>query len=156
MTTIRAARDTDRPDVLDLAADSGLFDASGAALVGERFDAFVLGDESAWFIADDPGPAGVVYCAPEPLTDRCWNVLMLAVRPAAHGRGVGQALMRHIEAAFSVRGARLLLVETSGLPAFERPRRFYAGLGYREVARIPDYYAAGDDKIVFTRMLANS
>ena len=48
---------------------------------------------------------------------------------------------------------RLLLVETSGKLSFERTRRFYAGLGYRREAVIRDYYAAGDDKIVFAKPL---
>jgi ribosomal protein S18 acetylase RimI-like enzyme len=53
-------------------------------------------------------------------------------------------------------GARMLLVETSGLASFERQRTFYRKCGYNEEARIRDFYQAGEDKIVFRKALANS
>ena len=52
------------------------------------------------------------------------------------------------------RGERVLLVETSGLPGFERTRAFYRKLGYDEEARIRDFYQAGEDKVVFRKALA--
>ncbi len=53
----------------------------------------------------------------------------------------------------TARGGRMLLVETSGLPDFERTRAFYRKCGYEEEARIRDFYAAGDDKVVFRKVL---
>jgi ribosomal protein S18 acetylase RimI-like enzyme len=50
-------------------------------------------------------------------------------------------------------GARLLLVETSGMPDFSGQREFYRRLGFEQEARIRNFYAAGDDKIVFTMSL---
>jgi RimJ/RimL family protein N-acetyltransferase len=47
----------------------------------------------------------------------------------------------------------MLLVETSGLPDFERTRTFYAKCGYEEEARIRDFYAVNDDKVVFRKVL---
>lgn len=62
--------------------------------------------------------------------------------------------MRFVEQAVQVRGARVLLVETSGLPSFAHTRAFYHACGYHEEARIRDFYRAGDDKIVFWKALA--
>ena len=87
------------------------------------------------------------------MTEGTWNVLAIAVHPDAQGRGHGSALMRHIEASLAERGERVLLVETSGVPAFDRTRAFYRGLDYDEEARIRDYWAAGDDKVVFRKAL---
>lgn len=149
MAIIRPLAAEDRTAALSLAADSGLFDPDGLALVDARLVAHFAGDAGAWWMARvDARPAGLLYAAPEPLADRAWNALMLVVAPSARGRGVGAALMRHFEASTP---ARLLLVETSGVPAFAAQRAFYAGLGYAEVARIPDYYADSDDKVVFAR-----
>lgn len=61
--------------------------------------------------------------------------------------------MRHVEHELRLAGARVLLIETSGVPEFAAQRSFYAGLGYHEEARIRDFYAAGDDKIVFWKLL---
>lgn len=54
----------------------------------------------------------------------------------------------------TARAGRLLLVETSALPAFEGTRAFYRRLGYEEEARIRGFYAAGEDKVVYRKALA--
>jgi len=99
------------------------------------------------------GPLGVAYYAPTPAADRTWYLTMIAVRPDRQGHGRGAALMRHVEGALRTNGQRLLLVETSGLPDFELTRRFYAKLGYGEEARVRDFYAAGDDMVLFRKVL---
>jgi ribosomal protein S18 acetylase RimI-like enzyme len=99
------------------------------------------------------GPLAVTYSAPEPMTDGTSNLLLIAVDPKQHGQGIGQALMRDAEETLAARGQRVLLVETSGLPEFERTREFYRQLGYTQEARIRDYYAAGDHKIVYWKAL---
>ena len=43
--------------------------------------------------------------------------------------GRGANLLRYIEKTLIGRGARLLLVETSGLPSYSRARSFYKNLG---------------------------
>ncbi|NJR20902.1 MAG: GNAT family N-acetyltransferase [Richelia sp. CSU_2_1] len=106
-----------------------------------------------WLTDDDSGPVGVAYCEPERMTDRTWNLLLIAIRPDRQRQGRGAALLRRVEQTLVARGGRMLLVETSGLPQFERARAFYAKCGYQEEARIRDFYAAGDDKIVFRKVL---
>jgi ribosomal protein S18 acetylase RimI-like enzyme len=75
------------------------------------------------------------------------------VHPDHQGRGVGAALMGRIEQELAERGARIVLVETSGTDEFAATRAFYRGLGYDEEARIRGFYAAGDDKVVFRKAL---
>jgi GNAT superfamily N-acetyltransferase len=106
-----------------------------------------------WITDDDNGPIGVAYCEPERMTNRTWNLQLLAIRPDRQGQGRGATLLRYVEQTLTVRGGRMLLVETSGLPEFERTRAFYVKCGYEEEARIRDFYAAGDDKVVFRKVL---
>lgn len=111
-------------------------------------------DTQRWIVAERDGLVeGVAYTVPEPLTEGTWNVLLICVDPAAHGQGIGAALMGQVEARLRDEGARVLLVETSGTPGFERTRGFYDMLGYEREARIRDYYTAGDDKIIFRKSL---
>ena len=77
------------------------------------------------------------------------------MRPDYQGQGRGAALLRHVEEKLSLQGERLLLVETSGVDSFERTRRFYQGCGYEPEARIRDYYAPGDEKIIFRKVLTD-
>jgi len=47
----------------------------------------------------------------------------------------------------------MVLVETSGTPAYTPARRFYESCGYRYEAVIHDFYAPGDDLIIFGKFL---
>lgn len=106
-----------------------------------------------WLTVDEDGPVAVAYCASERMTHGTWNLLLIAVHPARQGQGVGAKLTRHIETTLAASGERVLLVETSGLPEFERTRAFYRRLGYAEEARIREFYRAGEDKIIFRKAL---
>ena len=107
-----------------------------------------------WITDDDNGPVGVAYCEPERMTDGTWNLQFIAIRPDRQGQGRGATLLRYVEQTLTARGARVLLVETSGLASFERTRAFYRKCSYDEEARIRDFYKAGDDKIVYRKALA--
>jgi GNAT superfamily N-acetyltransferase len=144
----------------DLTALRTIIDATGL-FPSAWLDAMAAGyltstaDGEAWLTADDDGrPVAVAYYAPEPMTDGTWNVRLIAVHPDRQGRGYGVALMRRIEDALAARGARVLLVETSGRPAFAGTRAFYHARGYEQAACIREFYAAGDDKVVFRKALA--
>lgn len=96
---------------------------------------------------------GYVCFGATPATDGTYDLYWLAVDPAAQGRGVGTALVRAVEEKLADRGARLLVVETSSRPDYEGTRRFYARSGYMEAARVRDFYAPADDRIVLTTRL---
>ncbi len=88
-----------------------------------------------------------------PATEGTYDLYWLAVDPAAQGRGVGRTLVRAVEAKLRARGARLLVIETSSRPDYEGTRRFYARSGYTEAARVRDFYAPADDRILLTTRL---
>jgi ribosomal protein S18 acetylase RimI-like enzyme len=71
------------------------------------------------------------------------------VDPTAQGRGIGHALLAGVEAEVQDRGGRLLLVETSGTPAYTSARKLYETSGYRCEATVHDFYAPGDDLLIF-------
>ncbi|MEO1065771.1 MAG: GNAT family N-acetyltransferase [Pseudomonadota bacterium] len=114
------------------------------------------GAEDLWLTCDVDGQAvALAYAIPEPMTVGTWNLLALAVLPERQGDGVGTALVTHLEVLLIEGGHRILLVETSGVPTFERTRDFYRRRGFVETACIPDFYAQNDDKIVFWKALLN-
>lgn len=110
-------------------------------------------DSGEWLTYDDGGAVAVAYYTAERMTEGTYNALLLAVHPNHQSKGLGAALMRHTEQTLKEQGARVLLVETSGLTDFERTRDFYRKIGYEEEARIREFYAKGEDKIVFRKAL---
>ena len=153
---IRAAGAPDRTAIIDVALASGLFPPDGLAEVEATLDGFLTGAAAAdhWLVTDTgTSIAATAYYAPERMTDGTWNLYLLAVHPDHQGQGRGAALVRHVEQDLREAGARVLLIETSGVPGFAGQRAFYTGLGYHEEARIRDFYEAGDDKVIYWKAL---
>ena len=125
----------------DAAALKGVIDATGlfpADMLDGMLADYLAGGagDDSWLTIDDGGPVAVAYVAPERMTAGTWNLFLIAVHPRHQSRGRGTALLHHVERALATRGARVLLVETSGLPAFARTRAFYRTNGFDEEAWI--------------------
>ena len=86
-----------------------------------------------------------------PLTDGVWDLYWIAVHPAHQGSGVAAELLREVERLVVLERARMLLIETASKASYARQRTFYLKSGYREVARVPDFYAVGDDRVIYAR-----
>ena len=152
LSSIRSTRAEDTPALKAVIDGTGLFPSD---MLDEMLAGFLKGQggDEVWLTDYDAGPVALAYFAPERMTQGTWNLYLIAVHPDRQGQGRGTALLRHVEQVLTARGQRVLLVETSGLPAFERTRAFYRQSGYDEEARIRDFYQAGEDKIVFRKAL---
>jgi len=107
-----------------------------------------------WLTAHLDGTAiGFSYTEPEMLAEGAWNMLAIAIAPDHQGKGHGADLVRATEAQLRQNAQRLLIVETSGLDAFTSTRRIYDAAGYDQEARIRDFWADGDDKVIFRKRL---
>jgi GNAT superfamily N-acetyltransferase len=118
---------------------------AGSAAAGSP-DYIALGAEVAGVLA------GWICWGPTPCTRGTFDLYWMAVDPALHGAGVGTALLTAMEQ--RLRGiARLIVVETAGRADYAPTRAFYEARGYRPTARVPDFYAPGDDLVVYTKAL---
>ncbi len=156
---IRSITLDDAPAVAALAVAAELFPPEEAGFVEGVLEGFFApagsADGRTWLVDEVDGElVGTAYYEPVTATDRTWELLMIGVRRDRHRQGRGTALLRHVEEDLRARGQRLLLVETSALPAFDRARAFYLASGYDEEARVRDYFGAGDDMVLFRRALA--
>ncbi|MBD1871616.1 GNAT family N-acetyltransferase [Oculatella sp. FACHB-28] len=154
---IRPSIPDDTIALIDIAKTIG-FQPDELEALSEMLSDYFGGDRDTdhfWITDDDNGPVGVAYCEPERMTDQTWNLQLIAIRPDRQGQGRGATLLSYVEQTLASCGGRMLVVETSGMPDFERTRTFYAKCGYEEEARIRDFYTTGDDKIVYRKMLAD-
>ena len=144
----------------DIAALQAVIDGTGlfpSEMLPDMIGGFLANDEddgALWLTCESDGAAvGFCFAKPEQLADGTWNMLAIAVDPAMQGHGCGRAIVGQLEADLAGQGARVLLADTSGLDAFAKTRKFYHECGYSEEARIRDFWAAGDDKVVFWKRL---
>jgi GNAT superfamily N-acetyltransferase len=104
---------------------------------------------------DVHGPTGFVYYAPTAMTDRTWELWWIVVKKELQGTGIGGQALKAVEERVRSAGGRLLLIETSSTSPYEPTRRFYVKHGYVVSAQIPDFYADGDDKVIFWKKLGS-
>ncbi|MCX6009170.1 MAG: GNAT family N-acetyltransferase [Chloroflexi bacterium] len=98
--------------------------------------------------------AGYICYGPTPLTEGTWDIYWLAVAPTQQSKGIGKALLTFAEGNIKETKGRLALIETSSKLEYEATRRFYRAQGYELACRIADFYAPGDDKLVFQKRLS--
>ncbi len=88
-----------------------------------------------------------------PGTDHSWDLYWIAVAPDAQGQGRGRQILDHIEPKIRSGGGKLLWAETSSTERYAPTRAFYLRAGFREAARLEDFYRPGDSKVIFEKTL---
>lgn len=154
-STIRPVIAADMPGLKAIIDAVGLFPSE---MLDEMMAAYFKGGPGCadfWLTDVDGGYVTIAYDAPERMTSGTWNLYLIAVDPRHQSQGRGAAMMAYVEHVLAQRGERVLLVETSGLPEFERTRAFYRRIGYAEEARIRDLYKAGEDKVILRKALSS-
>jgi ribosomal protein S18 acetylase RimI-like enzyme len=94
---------------------------------------------------------GYACYGPTPDTDRTFDLYWIAVDPGAQGSGSGTRLLAEVESRLQGQNARMLIVETSSRSEYAPTRHFYRKRGYAEAARVRDFYAPLDDRIIYTK-----
>lgn len=120
----------------------------------EVFDGAVGGspDYIALGATVDERLVGWICWGPTPCTLGTYDLYWMAVDPTMQGSGIGATLLREMEGRLAG-SARLIVVETAGRPDYRPTRAFYEARGYRKAAIIPDFYAPGDDQVVYVKAL---
>jgi len=110
--------------------------------------------QDIWFTAtQNDQPIAIGYCAPEKLTEGTYNLFAIGVRNDIQGKGIGKKMMAYLEDQLKQNGNRILIVETSGTDDFKLTRKFYENLNYTKEAVIRDFWANGDDKVIYWKKL---
>ena len=154
---IRPLAREDRGPLRDLVAATGVLTDEEVEIALELIDVVLdVPGQTDYIIrvSEEGGKVAGYYCVgPTPATEGTFDLYWVAVDPALHGKGIGRSLDDH--ACDLIRGmsGRLIIAETSSLPRYERTRDFYLRRGYREVAKIVDYYRPGDDLVVYGKYL---
>jgi GNAT superfamily N-acetyltransferase len=155
---IRPTVPGDTPAIVALAEQTRVFKPLEIEALKEVLDDYHESNHLEGHISvtfeQDGRPIGFAYYAPAAMTDRTWYLYWIAVSKHTQAKGVGGKLLRHAEEDIRRAGGRLLLIETSSLPHYELTRKFYLKHHYDQAAALRDFYADGDDMVVFSKHLA--
>jgi ribosomal protein S18 acetylase RimI-like enzyme len=154
----RAIRAEDRAPLAALLARITQFAAGEVDVALELVDASIADPEGSGYASmvalADGAVAGYVCFGPTPMTAATWDLYWIAVDPALQGRGIGRALYGAFAAHMQARGGRNIRIETSSKEDYAATGGFYDRLGFAITGRLRDFYAEGDDLLVFYRTLA--
>ena len=147
----------DRPAILEILQATREFSLTEVKVAVELIDLYlehgISSDYHILVAATGNTPAGYICFGPTPLTESTWDIYWMAVDPEKKRQGIGSRLLDRAESSIRKTGGRLILIETSSKPDYEKTRKFYESRDYEIIARIPDFYTPGDDKIVFQKRL---
>ena len=151
---VRPLSAADRRRIEEITRAVRVFRDNEVPVALEVFDGAVAGspDYLALGAAVDERLVGWICWGPTPCTLGTYDLYWMAVDPAAQAAGIGTALLREMEGRLAG-SARLIVVETAGRPDYRPTRAFYEARGYRKAAIIPDFYAPGDDQVVYVKAL---
>lgn len=144
----------DRARIEEITRAVGRFRDDEIPVALEVFDAAVREDaDGSYHILGaelDAGLVGWICWGPTPCALGTYDLYWMAVDPEVQGSGIGTALLTEMERRLA-RVARLIIIETAGRADYSATRAFYQARGYSPVATIPDFYAPGDDQVVFVK-----
>jgi N-acetylglutamate synthase-like GNAT family acetyltransferase len=150
---VRLTKSEDIPALNLVLEGTGLFPSD---MLPDMIAPFLSTEEAPdiWLTCErDEIAIGFCYAIPEPLTDGTWNMLAIAVLPEAQSHGVGATLVKTLEDKLREDGHRIIIADTSGTEAYAKTRNFYLKIGYTQEAQLRDFWAEGDDKVVFWKSL---
>ena len=148
---------SDRTVLLKILKNTPEFKPSEISVAEEVLECCMRDNEKSGYftlvVEDNKEVVGFVCYGPTPLTEGTWDIYWEAVSRKRRGQGIGGTLLKAAEREIRKSKGRLALVETSSTPAYEKTRQFYSRHGYDEIARVPDFYEPGDDKLILKKRL---
>jgi ribosomal protein S18 acetylase RimI-like enzyme len=123
-------------------------------LFQERFD---KKEKSGYYFTIAQNQAGslvgfAIY-GPIACTKGSFDFYWIVVDKVSQGQGLGRYLADLAETEMLNMGARAVYIETSSQELYLPTRYFYEKRNYILEARLKDFYAPGDDKLIYTKVL---
>ena len=150
-------RDGDREALSRILESSGIFYPCevevGLELLDERLKRGASSDY--YFVFAEAAGEVVGYSAygPIPMTKGSFDFYWMAVQHDLRGRGIGKQLLTKTEEVMAAAGAERIYIETSSRKEYIDTRAFYQRSQYTIEAVLKDFYAVGDDKLIYVKKL---
>jgi ribosomal protein S18 acetylase RimI-like enzyme len=155
--TIRPMATKDKSAIMQILRDTPEFLPMEVVIAEEVIDSYLRDALRSGFhilVAEvDKIVIGYICYGTTPLTEGTWDLYWAAVSREMRSKGIGSVLWKAAEDEIKNARGRLAIIETSSKPNYEKTRRFHESQGYKLVSRVPDFYASGDDKLIYVKRL---
>ena len=152
----RGLNAADREPLERLIRETAFFNSEEVEVALELIDDGLANGDSSHYrfnVAEMDDVAGYACWGPIPGTVASADLYWIVVHPEHQGRGIGAALLQAAEAWMASVGRTRVYVETSTRAQYDPTRRFYLACGYGLAAELADFYAPGDGKAIFLKVL---
>ena len=149
------------PDSIEaIVRSSGFFSEAEIAIARELVcDRLEHGSKSSYqflFVEDQHAVLGYTCYGLIPATAGSYDLYWIAIAHGIRDRGLGKALLLQTEALIAENGGRTVYAETSSRIQYEPTRFFYERCDYVAEAVLKDFYAPGDSKIIYSKILLST
>jgi aminoglycoside 6'-N-acetyltransferase I len=108
------------------------------------------------FVYEEDGKILGYHCTGKrPLTDAVYDLYWIVADPEHSGKGIGKSLLEHAENFVKERNGRWILAETSSKESYLSTQSFYLRNNYSIISEIKDFYAVGDNLLIFGKYFNN-
>ena len=104
-------------------------------------------------ISDENGLCAFANYTKNSFSVHSWDLYWLAVHQKARHKKLGSMLLKAVEDDVRKNGGKILWLDTSGRPLYAPTEAFYKRNGYNLQASLKDFYAPGDPKQVYSKIL---
>jgi GNAT superfamily N-acetyltransferase len=113
-------------------------------------------EESGYYwmkINDEEGLVAFANYVRNPFSVHSWDLYWIAVHQNSQNKSLGSILLKAVEEDIKRSGGKILWLDTSGRPLYAPTEAFYRKNGYILQASLKDFYAYGDPKQVYSKIL---
>jgi len=149
----------DQQNVHDIVESTGFFSPDelniAVELVTERLQKGLESGYHFLFAEFEESTIGYSCFGPIPATRYSYDLYWIAVHKDWRGKGIGRLVLDASEKAIKNLGGQRVYIETSGRDQYSPTRAFYISCGYREEAHLEGFYAPGDAKYFYVKVLGD-
>lgn len=147
--------EADRENVRRILESTGFFYPEEVEVAVELVEDHLLKGIASgyYFLFAEKGGEVLGYSCFGPIacTKSAFSLYWIAVHSSYRGQKIGRELLARTEEIIVRLGGDQAHVETSNREQYKPTRAFYLSNGYQQAAIFPDFYAPGDDKVVYVK-----
>ncbi len=155
MIQIRPVAKKDVPSIKRIMRETIEFSKDDQTTCAECLDAYFAHEPFYAFACAEENNKllGFICYDKASIAKNVYELYWIVVAEKARGKGIARMLDDYFVKAAKRRGARILFTETESAVQYAKARCFYKSCGYKEMARVKDFYDDGNDKIIYGKRL---